>query len=103
MRDNAHRVGREIAAGCLRILRWFLPLTIQDGYCAPLDVGEFRRYRFRYLNRVLMGVVLLFGLHYAARDAGYFWMSVALMVPLGVLGLILGMLITFWLLYARRA
>ena len=102
MMDNARRVGREIAAGCLRILRWFLPFTMADGHFAPLDADAFRKARFRSLNRILMGLVLTVGLGEAARYGGYAAMYWVMTVPAGVLAMLLGMWLMFMTLTGRK-
>ena len=55
----------------LRVLRWFLPFTIADGHFAPVDAAAFQKARFRFLNRILMGLVVSVGLGEAARYRGY--------------------------------
>ena len=102
MMDNARRVGREIAVGCLHILRWFLPFTMADGHFAPLDAEAFRKVRFRSLNRILMGLVLTVGLGEAARYGGYAVMYWIMTVPAGVLAMLLGMWLMFTTLYGRK-
>lgn len=84
------------------VLRWFLPLTIQDGRFAPVDAEVFQKTRFRSLNRILMGMVLTVGLGEAARYAGYAVLYWVLTAPAGVLALLLGAWLSFMTFYRRQ-
>ena len=95
-------IGAQAGRVAIGVLRWFLPVTIQDGHFAPVDVEEFRKVRFRSLNRLLMGLVLTVGLGEAARYGGYPVMYWVLAVPAGVLAMLFGMWLMFMNLCGRK-
>ena len=94
--------GAEAGRAMLRVLRWFLPFHLVDGRFAPLDAEEFRKVRFRSLNRLLMGLSLTVGLGEAARYGGYAVVYWVMAVPAGVLAMMFGMWLSFVTLHGRK-
>ena len=94
--------GAEVGHRALRVLRWFLPFTMEDGHFAPLDMAAFRKTRFRSLNRILMGLVVTVGLGEAAKYGGYHVLYWVLTAPAGVLALLFGMWLSFVTLHGRK-
>ena len=86
----------------LRVLHRFLPLRIADGRFAPVDAGEFQKTPFRFLNRILMGMVLTVGLGEAARYGGYAALYWILTVPAGILAMLFGAWLSFMTFYRRQ-
>lgn len=95
-------LGAEVGHRALRVLRWFLPFTMEDGHFAPLDMAAFPKTRFRSLNRILMGLVVTVGLGEAAQHGGYAVVYWLMAVPAGVLALLFGMWLSFVTMHGRK-
>jgi len=83
----------------MRVARWFVPFERTPVGLVPDE--DFCAHKWRYANRIAMGMVVTISSAYAAQWSGFIVLHYALMVPMGAVAILFGMWLSFWLSCGR--